>query len=166
MLVQKHYHWRHWGVLFIILGGMFTIGHSSFSGNMSQNAGCIREGSYKFVHYRSLEGEPACRFKGGNEVIQESGYTILAPTSDGFMLSAGNEQRWNIRAACTDESTTTARITLYNKCKQRYITTSQSTVTFGTDGEILINEYQIKLACGESMMCHAVESWSLAPEIW
>lgn len=168
MIVQKrHTFWRGFMIVLVVCS-IFTIGHSSVSKSLSENtATCMREGSYKFVHYRSLEHDPRCRFKGGKEVIQQSGYTVLTPTADGFTFFAGDDNRWQLTATCDGPEITQVNITLYNKCKHYYVTTSHSQADVTLENRVFrIHEYPLELTCGGPTTCNSLERWSLAAEIW
>ena len=164
---KNHKLWR-WLLKSIVVGCIFIICNSSMSKSFSGYNKCMQQGSYKFTHYRSLENDSRCQFKDGDESSNDSGYTILAPVSDGFTFTGGKENRWQVSATCLNEETVNVQVTLHNKgCQQKYVTTSTTTFDVGEEGEILISEYDIQWTCGdESLSCNMVESWSLIPEIW
>ncbi len=163
---KQSMYWRGF-IVALVLCCVGTIGYSSVSKSSSESEGCMRQGSYKFVHYRSLENDPRCRFKGGKEVIRQSGYTVLTPTVDGFSFSAGDDNRWQLTATCTGSAITQVKITLYNKCKHQYVTTSYSQADVTLENRVFrIHKYPLELTCGGPGICHSTEYWSLAAEIF
>ena len=165
---DKWYTFWRYSVMIVVFCCILIIGNSSLGTSHSEPNQCMYEGSYKFIHYKRVSKNSACKFSNGARVSHDSGYAILEPEEDGFSFAGGEGARWHIQASCENPAAPTVQIHLENQiCRQEVLSSAVSSFELGSEGEITIKPYKITWTCGEkTWSCNMVEAWELVPELW